>query len=97
MVKKSSIWLLVLISIVAIGVISSGCSKKQMVKEETAGKPPMVAKKVEPLSGAEDGAAQGTAAPCSCTKGRSQTSAQGGGSRACSFRLNRMRIQFAFR
>ena len=47
MLKKSSIWLLVLTSVVAISVISSGCSKKQVLKEEVAGKPPMVAAKVE--------------------------------------------------
>ena len=85
MIKKSSIWLVVLISIVAIGFISSGCAKKQTVKEEVGGKAVYGSEESGAPSGAEDGAAQGTAGPCTCTKGRSQTSAQGGGRRACSF------------
>ncbi len=48
MTKKSSIWLVVLISIVAVSVVSSGCAKKQMVKEEAGGKPPMEAKQAAP-------------------------------------------------
>ena len=57
MVKKSSVWLVVLMSVVAIAFIASGCAKKQIVKQEvtpqTAGVPkkeeakPLVPKKEE--------------------------------------------------
>jgi peptidoglycan-associated lipoprotein len=39
MLKKSSVWLVVLVSIVALAFIVSGCAKKQVVKEEAAAKP----------------------------------------------------------
>jgi peptidoglycan-associated lipoprotein len=48
MFKKSSVWLVVLISVVTIAFVSSGCAKKQVVKEETAAKPAVEAKKEEP-------------------------------------------------
>ena len=48
MLKKSSIWLDVLISIVAISFITTGCAKKQMVKEEAETKPVVETKKEEP-------------------------------------------------
>jgi peptidoglycan-associated lipoprotein len=41
MVKKSSIWVVVLISIVALAFIATGCSKKQVVKQEAAAAPVM--------------------------------------------------------
>ena len=39
MVKRSSIWMVVLISIVALAFIATGCSKKQVVKQEAAAAP----------------------------------------------------------
>jgi peptidoglycan-associated lipoprotein len=48
MLKKSSIWLVVLISVVAIAFIATGCAKKQVVKEEAAAKPVVEVKKEEP-------------------------------------------------
>jgi len=39
MLKKSSVWLVVLISIMSIAFIATGCAKKQVVKEEAAAKP----------------------------------------------------------
>jgi peptidoglycan-associated lipoprotein len=48
MFKKSSIWLVVLISVVAIAFIATGCAKKQVVKEEAAAKPMVETKKEEP-------------------------------------------------
>lgn len=45
MFKKTPVYFVVLISILAIGLIASGCSKKQVIKEEAAGKPVMEAKK----------------------------------------------------
>jgi len=62
MLKKSSWWLVILVCIVAIGFLMTGCSKKSLVKEEAAGRPapapeakkepppppPMAPPKVEP-------------------------------------------------
>jgi peptidoglycan-associated lipoprotein len=62
MLKKSSWWLVILVCIVAIGFLVTGCSKKSLVKEEAAGRPapapeakkepppppPMAPPKVEP-------------------------------------------------
>jgi peptidoglycan-associated lipoprotein len=50
MVKKSSWWLVILVSIVAVSFLAAGCAKKSVVKEEVAGRPaPAVeAKKEEP-------------------------------------------------
>jgi len=48
MLKKSSVWLVVLISIMSIAFIATGCAKKQVVKEEAAAKPVVEAKKEEP-------------------------------------------------
>jgi len=39
MLKKSSVWLIVLVAVVAIAFIATGCAKKQVVKEEAAAKP----------------------------------------------------------
>ena len=38
MVKKSSWWLVILVCVVAVGFLVTGCSKKSMVKEEAAGR-----------------------------------------------------------
>lgn len=48
MLKKSSVWLVALIFVVAIAFIATGCAKKQVVKEEAAAKPMVEAQKVEP-------------------------------------------------
>ena len=48
MFRKSSIWLVVLISVVAIAFIATGCAKKQVVKEEAAAKTMVETKKEEP-------------------------------------------------
>ena len=48
MFKKSSVWPIVLISMAAFAFLAAGCAKKSIIYEEAAGKPPMVAKKVEP-------------------------------------------------
>jgi peptidoglycan-associated lipoprotein len=47
MARKSSLWLIVLVSVISMGLVASGCAKKQMVKEEATGKPAMQAKKEE--------------------------------------------------
>ena len=50
MQKRTSWWLILLVSIVAVSFLAAGCSKKAVMKEEVAGKPmPAVeAKKMEP-------------------------------------------------
>ncbi len=50
MLKKSSWWLLILVCVVAVGFLVTGCAKKSMVKEEVAGRPapPVEAKKEAP-------------------------------------------------
>lgn len=48
MLKKSSVWLVVLIAVVAIAFIATGCAKKQVVKEEAVAKPAVEAKKEAP-------------------------------------------------
>jgi peptidoglycan-associated lipoprotein len=50
MFRKSSIWFVVLISVVTIAFIATGCAKKQVVKEEAAAKPMVEAKKEEPTA-----------------------------------------------
>jgi len=52
MFKKSSICLVILISVVAIAFIATGCAKKQVVKEEAAAKPMVETKKEEPKAAA---------------------------------------------
>ena len=47
MLKKSSVWLVVLIAVVAVAFIATGCAKKQVVKEEAAAKPAVEVKKEE--------------------------------------------------
>ncbi|HYB22069.1 MAG TPA: OmpA family protein [Thermodesulfobacteriota bacterium] len=39
MLKKSSWWLLILVCVVAVGFLITGCAKKTMVKEEAAARP----------------------------------------------------------
>ena len=39
MLRKSSVWVVVLIAVIAMAFVASGCSKKQVVKEEAAGIP----------------------------------------------------------
>ena len=51
MVKKSSWWLIILVCVVAVGFLVTGCAKKSMVKEEVAGRPaPAVEAKPAPPS-----------------------------------------------
>jgi peptidoglycan-associated lipoprotein len=45
MSKKAPVWLVVIFSVIAFGLVSSGCAKKQVVKEETGVKPVMETKK----------------------------------------------------
>lgn len=46
--KNSRIWLVILISCVALSFVVTGCAKKQVVKEEAAAKPAVEAKKEVP-------------------------------------------------
>jgi peptidoglycan-associated lipoprotein len=46
--KSSKVWLVILVSFVAMAFIATGCAKKQVVKEEAAGLPKAEAKKEAP-------------------------------------------------
>ena len=94
MVKKSSIWLVVLISIVAISVVSSGCSKKQMVKEEVGGKPSMEAKKAAPAPAPKMEPPMTTPAPAPKAEARPAPKVEAAA--PAPFDVTGMRIQFAF-
>jgi peptidoglycan-associated lipoprotein len=48
MLKKSSVWFVILVAIVALAFIVTGCAKKQVIKEEAAAKPYVEAKKEAP-------------------------------------------------
>lgn len=48
MVRKSSIWFVIFISVAVIACIATGCAKKQVVKEEAATKPMAEAKPAPP-------------------------------------------------
>ncbi len=48
MLKKAPVWLVVIFSGIVFMFVSSGCAKKQVVKEESGAKPVMEAKKVAP-------------------------------------------------
>ena len=50
MLKKSSWWLVILVCVVAVGFLVTGCSKKSMIKDEAAGRqaPAVEAKKEAP-------------------------------------------------
>jgi peptidoglycan-associated lipoprotein len=94
MVKKSSIWLVVLISIVAISIVSSGCSKKQMVKEEVGGKPSMEAKKAAPAPAPKMEQPMTTPAPAPKAEARPAPKVEAAA--PAPFDVTGMRIQFAF-
>jgi len=48
MLRKPSVWSVLLIALVAVAFISTGCSKKQVIKEEAVAKPVVEVKKEEP-------------------------------------------------
>ncbi len=48
MLKKSSVWFVILVAIVALSFLAAGCAKKQVIKEEAAAKPYVEAKKEAP-------------------------------------------------
>ena len=48
MLKKNSLWLIVLVSVMAVAFLAAGCAKKQVMKEEMAAKPAMAEKKAPP-------------------------------------------------
>lgn len=45
--KRSSVWFVILVSVVAIAFVATGCAKKQVVKEEAAARPMAEVKKEE--------------------------------------------------
>lgn len=61
--KSSKVWLVILVSFVAMAFIATGCAKKQVVKEDAAGLPAAEAKKVEPAPAPTPTPAPAPAAP----------------------------------
>ena len=49
MLRKPSVWSVLLISLVAVAFISTGCAKKQVIREEAVAKAGVEAKKAEPI------------------------------------------------
>ena len=86
MFRKSSIGFVVLISVVTIAFIATGCAKKQVVKEEAAAKPMIETKKEEPK------AAPAPPAP----KEEAKKEAAVPAAKPASIDLTAMRIWFAF-
>jgi peptidoglycan-associated lipoprotein len=104
MLKKSSVWLVVLISIVAIAFIATGCAKKQVVKEEAAAKPVVEAKKVEapapaptPAAPKEEAKVEAPAPPPAAPREEARReAAPRAPERPAYIDLQSLRIQFAF-
>ena len=104
MFRKSSIWLLVFISVVTLAFIASGCAKKQLVKEETLAKPSVEAKKEAPKPEVPKTGEQPKAAPTPASVTQSKLEAKKEAPKEAirqaekkpAFDLNGMRIQFAF-
>jgi len=104
MLKKSSVWLVVFISIVAIAFIATGCAKKQVVKEEASAKPVVEAKKVEPPAPAptpaapkEEAKVEAPApAPAAPREEARREAAPRAPERPAYIDLQGLRIQFAF-
>jgi len=61
--KSSKVWLVILVSFVAMAFIATGCAKKQVVKEEAAGLPKAEAKKEAPAPAPAPTPAPAPAAP----------------------------------
>ncbi len=61
--KSSKVWLVILVSFVAMAFIATGCAKKQVVKEDAAGLPAAEAKKVAPTPAPTPGPAPAAPAP----------------------------------
>jgi peptidoglycan-associated lipoprotein len=49
MLRKSSIWLVVLLSVFTVAFIVAGCARKQVVKREELARPAVEARKAEPI------------------------------------------------
>jgi len=96
MIKKSSIWLFVLISIVAIGLISAGCAKKKTDKEEVAERPPMEAKQATPPPAPAPKMEQPKAPPAPELKIEAKPVPKVELAAPATFDVTGMRIQFAF-
>ena len=105
MVRKSSTCLVILISMLVIAFLVNGCAKKQVVKEEAAGKPYVEGKKetpkVEALKVMEPPKVAPTPSPAKPTKEEPKMEAKKEAAakpeeKPAPFDLTGMRLHFAF-
>ena len=97
MLKKSSWWLVILVGIVAVGFLVTGCSKKSLVKEEAAGRPaPAPPAKVEappaPMAPPKEEARPAPPAPAPAPAPKAEAAPPA----AEAIDLAGLRLQFAF-
>ncbi len=94
MVKKSSVWAVVWISMAVIAFLATGCAKKSMIYEEAAGRPVVEAKKeVPPPPKMEQPKAPPPPAPAPKVEAAPAPKVEAA---PAPFDLTGMRIQFAF-
>jgi peptidoglycan-associated lipoprotein len=99
-IKESMFFWVILVFLVSMGIVATGCSKKQVVKEEAAGKP-LVAEKKEPMKTAEQ--PQVTPAPVAPPEPKTQAKVEPkketpaiAEEKPAPFDLSGKRIHFAF-
>ena len=93
MFKKSSVWPVILISMVAIAFLVTGCSKKSIIYEEAAGRPVMEAKKEIPPPAPKMEPPKAPPAPAPKVEAAPPPKVEAA---PAPFDLTGMRIQFAF-
>ncbi len=95
MFKKSSFWLIVLISTLSLAFLAAGCAKKSIIYEEAAGRPVVEAKKevAPPAPRMEEPKAAPPPAPAPKVEAAPAPKVKAA---PAAFDLTGMRIQFAF-
>ena len=91
MIRKSSTWFIVLISAVSIAFIASGCSKKQLVKEEATSRPVVEVAQEKPMEARAE-----EVAPVEPPKEEAPVEAARPAEPPAPIDLVALRIQFAF-
>jgi peptidoglycan-associated lipoprotein len=93
MFKKSSVWPVILIAMVAIAFLVTGCAKKSIIYEEAAGRPVMEAKKEIPPPAPKMEPPKAPPAPAPKVEAAPPPKVEAA---PAPFDLTGMRIQFAF-
>lgn len=93
MFKKSSVWPVVLISMATIALLATGCAKKSIVYEESAGRPVVEAKKEMPPPAPKMEPPKAPPAPAPKVEAAPPPKVEAA---PAPFDLTGMRIQFAF-